>query len=364
MSPSLHIVPPRPHDISNDLATSSYTHPHPHAHPQPIAPRNQSPRRPSNGGSSSPVAPAYSPITPKARPALPVNVDSNNAAPPAFVPPENGGNFTFTAPNSNAQTQQQQTRPKPVQKEQPVKAPAAATVPPAEYIPQPPNLPFSSKDATDAVALRAAISTLQFQKQKAQDDIHVLEKVKQLALDDPEHFKEELAAGRLKEQRPKIGDLQAILDAAEDGDSDDEVVLGAPADGQYTTRAMASKSLSPEIPDSQPASQKPLSDSQAQHFPRIPGPQNVVRMPHINWNKYGISGEPLETMHEQQKKWPGSAQGYGVSRGREYAVAAPYSPFHDQMDAYPKNGERKDSGPRPSATGTISEHIMETRSRN
>ncbi|EME88411.1 uncharacterized protein MYCFIDRAFT_17070, partial [Pseudocercospora fijiensis CIRAD86] len=230
----------------------------------------------------SPVAPAYSPITPKARPALPVNDSINNDnVPPAF----------------------QQIPPKPVQ-EQPVNGPVPATVPPAEYIPQPPNLPFSSKDATDAVALRAAISTLQFQKQKAQDDIHMLEKVKKLALDDPEYFKEELAAGRLKEQRPKMGDLQAILDAPEDGDSDDEQ-----------------------------SSRQPPSTSRAQSFPRIPGPQDVVRMPHINWNKYGIAGEPLETMHEQQKKWPGSTQGYGVSRGREYAVAAPYSPFHDQIDA-------------------------------
>lgn len=240
-----------------------------------------------------------------------------------------------------------------------------ATVPPTEYIPQPPYLPFSNKDATDAVALRAAISTLQFQKQKAREDIETLEKVKQLALDDPHHFRQELAAGRLKEQRPKLGDMQAILDAAEEGDNDDEVVLGASAEGQYTFSSAKSKSQSPEIPDSQPASQQPISTTNAQRFPRIPGPQDVVRMPYVNWNKYGVAGEPLETMHEQQRKWPGSAQGYGISRGREHAIAAPYSPFYDQLDPRtPKDGERKDSGPKPSLTGTVSEHVMETRSRN
>ncbi|KAF2214866.1 hypothetical protein CERZMDRAFT_90231 [Cercospora zeae-maydis SCOH1-5] len=114
------------------------------------------------------------------------------------------------------------------------------------------------------------------------------------------------------------------------------------------------------------------------HFPRIPGPQNIVRMPHINWDKYGIVGHPLDDLHEQQRKWPGTLSGPARGdKGREYAIAAPYSPWEDKFDEQqpgqahmsmldtPDGGLRKDSGaPVPSATGTISEHIMETRSRN
>ena len=138
---------------------------------------DQAPPRPP-----SPRAPAYSPITPKVQPVLPVPA----ATPRAFVPPDNGANFTFQVPD--AQTQQPA-------KETPV-------IPPTEYIPRPPNLPFSSEDASDAIALRAAISTLQLQKKKAQGDLKTLQSLKQLALDDPAHFKTELAAGKLTEQRP------------------------------------------------------------------------------------------------------------------------------------------------------------------
>lgn len=248
-----------------------------------------------------------------------------------------------------------------------------------QYIPHPPNLPFSSEDATDAIALRAAISTLQFQKKKAQDDIRTLSSIKQLALDDPSHFRDELAAGRLSEQRPKIGDLKSVLDESEDSEEDSEdedAVLGAFSDDDRDSRS-APSSKSPEIPDSQPSQPKELQPQDAsrkaavepsstQHqFPRIPGPQDVVRMPHVNWDKYGILGEPLESMHAQQQKWPGTAP-FGPHKGREYTIAAPYSPFLDQLEDSQRSspdGGRKDSGPAPSATGTISEHVMETRSR-
>lgn len=39
-------------------------------------------------------------------------------------------------------------------------------------------------------------------------------------------------------------------------------------------------------------------------FPKFPAPQNVIRMPPINWAKYHIIGEPLERMHEEQVKRP------------------------------------------------------------
>ncbi|EMF17234.1 uncharacterized protein SEPMUDRAFT_19358, partial [Sphaerulina musiva SO2202] len=231
----------------------------------------------------SPVAPAYSPITPKVQPVLPACT-----APPLVSPEEHHDpHMPRDAPS--------------------LLPPAASRIPPANYIPQPPSLPFSSDDAGDAIALRAAISTLQFQKKKAQHDIHTLVTIKQRALDQPETFKDELAAGRLREQRPSLGDLRAILDNIEDDDLDDEPSQLAP----------------PKI--------KAESEHEVQkHFPRIPGPQTVVRMPHVNWAKYGIAGEPLDALHEQQRRWPG-AFGHG-DRGREYAIAAPYSPFMDAVE--------------------------------
>lgn len=338
-------LPPRPANVDT---SNTYSHTNGNSYQ-----RRTSDTRP-NGGSSSPVRPEYSPITPKVQPAFPVI----NTQQPAFVPPpENGGNFTFS-PADIKPPQQNEDEAQP--RRQPAQDQPMRGGPANEYIPPPPNLPFTGEDATDAIALKAAISTLQFQKKKAQDDIKTLASLKQLALNEPESFAQDLAKGKIGEQRPKIGDMQAILDQAEEGDSDEEVDFSALA------RDKGKKSLSPEIPDSQPGSQSQKAAGAQQtdgtpSFPRIPGPQTVVRMPHVNWDKYGVVGEPLERLHNQQQKWPGTTAAYGQERGREYTIAAPYSPFLDHIDT---QHVRKDSGAMPSATGTISEHPMSTRSRD
>ena len=258
----------------------------------------------------SPVAPAYSPITPKVQPVLPASPYSVDGA----VPPD----AIATAPGEPAN----------------------------QYISQPPPQPFSSEDSTDAIALRAAISALQFQKQKARADIKTLEKLRQQALDDPEHFRAELAAGRLKEQRPQFGGLQAILDQAEsDSEEDaDEVKAGAEDtdDPQHESLQDAA------MPDAKPAT-----------FARIPGAQDVVRMPHVNWDQYHIVGEGLERLHEQQRKWPGGG-------GREFAVAAPYSPFLDTLENGVADGSSRTDSTAITTPNAASEHPMETRrtSRN
>lgn len=276
----------------------------------------------------SPVAPDYSPITPKAQPALPATYLSQNSQ--QVIP---GGN-DYGQPAQSIHSIAQPSHP-----------------PTAEFLPEPAPRPFSDEDAPDAIALRAAISSLQFQKKKAQDDIRALEKIKKKALDEPELFKTELAAGRLQEQKPKIADLQAILDHEGSDDDDDEVVLGASAGDGDTEMTPAG------APDMKPA------------FDRIPGPQNVVRMPYINWDKYNIAGSPLDAMHEQQRRWPGTA--YGLEKGREHTVAAPYSPWMDSLDGqgqqqWGRNDSMAATTPTTAVTPTttVSEHPMETRKRN
>ena len=178
--------------------------------------------------------------------------------------------------------------------------------------------------------------------------------------------------------------MSAILDQESDGHDEDEDEdedssgHGAARQNGQDDHATRNGSLSPhlpaEIPDSQPSQPQSQTDAQekmdvdtAKPFPRIPGPQNVVRTPYINWDKYGIIGEPLDRMHAQQQKWPGTS-GTSHSKGREYVVAAPYSPFMDSIDSQQRvevDG-RKDSGAASTTPGatTISEHPMETRSRH
>ena len=218
--------------------------------------------------------------------------------------------------------------------------------------------------------MRAAISSLQFQKKKAQDDIRELERIRKKALDEPALFKSELAAGRLNEQRPQVASLQSILDEADsddDEDEDEDVVMAGAEEEEGPRYQNGVKS---EVPDSQQTSRPSTSSSSkanaSQPFGQIPGPQNIVRMPYVNWDKYHISGESLDALHEQQRKWPGSFN-YGHDRGREHVVAAPYSPWLDSLDG-PQPGwdeRRNDSVTTPGTavtpTTTVSEHPMETR---
>jgi hypothetical protein len=248
----------------------------------------------------------------------------------------------------------------------PIPLPAPSAIPETEYIPEPPSQPFSSKDSTDAVALRAAISSLQFQKQKAQSDLRTLDALKKQALAEPQRYRRELVAGRLKEERPDFGSIRDVLDAPEEeDDGDDEVVLGTRNEHELPT------SLSGLQPNEQAARHESTTQQATgtdASFSRIPGPQNIVRMPPINWDKYHIVGEPLDALHEQQRRWPGSQPGQD-SRGREHSVAAPYSPFYDTLDSSAQQSTRNDSYGSALGTSfgtTTSEHPMETRrtSRN
>lgn len=252
-----------------------------------------------------------------------------------------------------------------------------STFPETAYIPAPPPKPFSGEDSTDAVALRAAISALQFQKKKAQEDVRKLQDLKKQALNDPRRFQSELAAGRLKEERSSMGDIQAILDAS-DSDSEEDGANNYSKSGSGTERAdgppQASSNRTSTEPSSSSARNLPNSKPNPPPFSSIPGPQNIIRMPPINWEKYHIVGEPLDALHEQQRRWPGTTP-FGLDKGREHAVAAPYSPFYDVLADEPGSssasgfdGGRKD-GRLLSLTatvpnqgeGTVSEHPMETR---
>lgn len=316
----------------------------------------------SNDGSSSPVAPAYSPITPKVQPVLPVAGHSNDGFEVPPVPPANplpDVNMRDESPPDHSY--EHLPHPATAGKAPIPPPPPPSAIPETQYIPEPPPQPFSSEDSADAIALRAAISALQFQKQKAQEDLQTLETLKKRAGQEPERFRRELIAGKLKEERPSFGGIRDVLEApAGEDDDDDEVVLGAQEEHELPASRTG---IDPNSLQS-PSSKQQSSDTQAP-FPKIPGPQDIVRMPPVNWDKYHIVGESLDALHEQQRRWPGSIPGQD-NRGREHSVAAPYSPFHDTLDPQAQaQGQR--NGSTGSALGTPAvEHPMETRrtSRN
>ncbi|KAL3497115.1 hypothetical protein BJX62DRAFT_192400 [Aspergillus germanicus] len=238
------------------------------------------PREPSRPG--TPPRPPYSPVTPVFAHLTPVNnssAASNGSQHPIIPPPAASPSPTSQAPPYSS------LPPPPI---------------PASFAPEPPPVPISESENPDAIALRSAISILQLQKQQGLRDIQVLERMKESAAREPEKFARELAAGNLV--RKESG---AFIDFNHD-DEDDENDAG-----QRDTNG----------------------------FGTIPPPQNVVRMPPVNWAKYQVVGEPLDKMHEEQVRRPsvGEPRRDELGRSPEYLLASPYRPLVDKLESPTKD---------------------------
>lgn len=186
--------------------------------------------------------------------------------------------------------------------------------------PQPPPVPISESDNPDAIALRSALSILQLQKQQSLHDIRTLETMKRAAMADPERFATELLEGRLTtdEKESRTG----IIDFSDEGQQAQQEEQAAEGENSHDR----------------------LDDKA--RFGRMPAPQNVVRMPPVNWAKYHIVGEPLEKMHEEQRRRPSAGEprrgslligragppGENQQRAPEYVLAAPYRPLVDRLE--------------------------------
>jgi len=225
--------------------------------------------------SQSPTAPPISPITPAAQFAVPAtsHFSPDQSTSPRTIPPP---------PDPEWSSQHQ-----------------------SAYITQPPSVPQPEDDNIDAIALRAAIYTLQIQKEKSLRDIKTLQKLRVAAALDPDGFLDEYTAGRLRQETNSRDPLGATF---EENDSEGE-------DTEETGR-----------------------DLNTSAYPLIPSRQNVIRCPPINWAKYEIIGAPLDRLHEAQRRRP--SPGEPVREGdlsrasipAEHLIHAPYDPFKDRLD--------------------------------
>lgn len=153
-------------------------------------------------------------------------------------------------------------------------------------------LPLSLDDNPDAIALRAALSILQIQRQQALKDMRDLDRMKAAALQDPDQFVLDLEQGKLnRPSNPAVGSEHLESSGPSQGDSGSK-------------------------------------------FGRFPTPQNVARTPPIEWKKYHIMGEPLDRLHQVQQHYPGFGQEPqpGSAKPQPHAIAAPYRPFSDKLD--------------------------------
>ncbi len=184
--------------------------------------------------------------------------------------------------------------------------------PPEDVLQPPPPVSFSESDNPDAMALRSAISILQTQRQQSQRDMKALEEQKKVALADVEGFVDAVAAGRVRTTRSGgliVGPTPSMeWEDSTDGSQGDNKDTGGDLDEEAVGSAIG------------------IMD--------IPGPQNVIRCPPINWAKYHIVGNPLDKLHDEQRRRPTAGQPHTdeePTRTTEHVIAAPYSPWTDRL---------------------------------
>lgn len=234
-----------------------------------------------NDRPGTPPRPPYSPVTP-----VFAHLDLAASANATIVPPP-----LSPLPTSYA-------LPEPLLGYRPPPPPEAPPV----FKPEPPPVPISESENPDAIALRSAISILQMQKQQTLRDIRSLDRLKEAAGADPEGFAYDLATGRLRTE-----DRGAVIQFSDDDVIDTEE-------------------------DNKEGDKKSKTDgTSTSKFGRLPPPQNVVRMPPINWAKYQVIGDSLDRMHEEQLRRPIPGEPRREP-APEYMLASPYRPLVDQLD--------------------------------
>lgn len=148
----------------------------------------------------------------------------------------------------------------------------------------------------------------------------ILADTKQRALSNPEGFATALKEGRIRMR----GD--GLLDPSGDADSDEDM-----EDADQTMKTESGTQAVARVKDEE-------------KWEPLPTSQNVVRMPPINWEQYGVVGDSLEKLHKDQVARPveGMPQRMGPDgqfhtgpegQRREYAgVASPYNPLKDRIE--------------------------------
>ena len=286
----------------------------------------------------SPIAPPYSPITPTMSYSLPAtstkataansnSYNKNHSQYPLAPPSTPRPSYLLPPQSANSGVSQVSSRP-----------------PPTAQMPEPPqSVPFSESTNSDAIALRAAMSILQLQRQQALRDMQTLEQQKKAAVDDPEAFARDVASGKIKARgmRDILGPVGEMPQGLPDVDSRRE--------GEMPEVAADQVKEAVEMEDSEEEdNERAAGPSHA--FGEIPTEQNIVRMPPINWAKYHIVGESLDKLHAEQRSRPVAGQPLrdedlkAKQKAPEHVIASPYDPWRDKLEAKEKGRTRSGRG--------------------
>jgi len=191
----------------------------------------------------------------------------------------------------------------------------------------PPPIPIDFEDNPDTLALKSAISILQLQRRTAERDIKILRRIKERATEEPLAFTDALAKGQIK--------TVAADQISESEGEDEDVEMFVDGGGQNINGSKDDGDLKKQ-----------------REWERVPGQQNVIRCPPVNWNQYAVVGDSLEKLHQDQlsRMSEGMPQrfvegqyrfgGEGQRRPSHLGnvISAPYTPGKDVVE---KMGTRK-----------------------
>jgi hypothetical protein len=208
----------------------------------------------------------------------------------------------------------------------------------------------------DVIAVRAAMSILQIQRQKAIADMQALQKIKERAVANPTGFATALASGQIKTKTDSLFPILTLKDGDYGGAGNSDDDNGIDID-TTTIRPRGARLGDSTLSGANSAhfgtgNDKGKSPSNGTRWPEFPKPQNVVRTPPINWAQYAVVGESLDKLHADQIARPNEGipakvrpQGEVVpaeSPGKKHdglGVTAPYVPGRDKIEK--PNGTRK-----------------------
>lgn len=278
--------------------------------PQTTTTQGASPSR-----QAEPTAPVPEPLSPQFRP-----IHSTTPIPPPTIPTFHRQTFTH--------------------KQHP---------PQVQSIPQPPPPePVDFNENVDVIALESAILLLQRQKQNAEDDIRQLQRIKQEATRKPAEFVQDLASGKVGQGPQAVAPPSGGGDDDDDEDEDDDDEDES-SDDEMEDRGGGEASSSGLGPSPMKVSGKGKAAAAPPQpsWANLPTPQDVVRMPAINWSKYAVVGESLDKLHREQLAKPtlgtpatvaADGKAYEFKGGpnpedgkKSVGIAAPYDPLHDKI---------------------------------
>ncbi|KAJ4394736.1 hypothetical protein N0V93_003955 [Gnomoniopsis smithogilvyi] len=235
--------------------------------------------------------------------------------------------------------------------------PTVASAPP----PPVPREPIDFENNPDVIALQATVGILLQQKKRAEADLIKLKAAKNAAMERPLDFARDLTSGRVSQGPVKTEEDEDSDEDDEDDDNDVDMKTEEDGAEKKPSTASATNGLQPSALKAKSSKKGKGKAKAAPDAPppwaNLPQPQNIARMPPINWTQYAVEGEALNKLHKQQLTHPtlgmpavmgpnGAYEFTGATNpddGKKFVgISAPFDPLRDRViEKKPKGPSRK-----------------------